>query len=119
MNLLDLTDGPDGAGISGLEGKPVLDGPGEGLKLGIRPEHIEIRDFGGLPAELVWSDYLGADTILTARVGSQSLLVRVPGRFDAARGMSANLVWAPENVHVFDAATRHRVSGRQALAMAA
>ncbi len=119
MNLLDLTDGPDGAAISGLEGKPVLDGPGEGLKLGIRPEHIEIRDFGGLPAELIWSDYLGADTILTARVGSQSLLVRVPGRFDVARGVSVNLVWAPENVHVFDAATGRRASGRQALAMAA
>ena len=119
MNLLDLTDGPDGAGISGLEGKPVLDGPGEGLKLGIRPEHIEIRDVGGLSAELVWSDYLGADTILTTRVGSQSLLVRVPGRYDVARGVTLNLAWAPENVHVFDAATGRRASGRQALAMAA
>ena len=114
-----VTDGPEGALIAGLEGRPVLDGPGKGLKLGIRPEHIEISESGGLPAELVWSDYLGADTIITARVGSQSLLVRVPGRLGAAGGKKVNLVWAANRVHVFETASGHRVNGRQALAMAA
>jgi sn-glycerol 3-phosphate transport system ATP-binding protein len=119
MNLLDLADGPQGAVIAGSGQRPVLDGAGEGLKLGIRPEHIEISEAGGLAAELVWSDYLGADTIVTARLGSQSLMVRVPGRFGAARGTRANLVWAPGNVHVFDAASGRRVRDRQAVVMAA
>jgi sn-glycerol 3-phosphate transport system ATP-binding protein len=119
VNLLDLTDGPEGALIAGLEGRPVLGGAGSGLKLGIRPEHIEISDSEGLPAELVWSDYLGADTIVTARVGTQSLLVRVPGRVGAADGKKVNLIWAPNRVHVFDAASGRRVNGRQALAIAA
>ena len=119
VNLLDLADGPEGAVIAGLGGRPVLGGPGEGLKLGIRPEHIEISASGGLPAELEWFDYLGADTIVTARAGKQSILVRVPGRFGAAEGKKVNLVWAPEKVHVFDAASGRRVNGRQALAMAA
>ena len=119
MNLLDLANGPEGAVIAGFEGLPVLGGAGEGLKLGVRPEHIEIRDSGGLPAKLAWFDYLGADTIVTARVASQSILIRVPGRFSAAPGVSAHLVWAPENVHVFDVGTGRRVNGRQALAMAA
>ena len=52
MNLLDLADGPDGAVIAGSDGLPVLDGPGQGYRLGIRPEHIEIDERGGVPAEL-------------------------------------------------------------------
>jgi sn-glycerol 3-phosphate transport system ATP-binding protein len=120
MNLVELADGPNGAVVAGAESKPVLDGPGEGLKIGIRPEHIELDqtgERGGLPAELVWSDYLGADTIVTARLGTQSLLVRVPGRFEAGRGAKAGLIWAPDNVHVFDAAGGRRVDGRRAVAM--
>ncbi|MFQ5776091.1 MAG: ABC transporter ATP-binding protein [Kiloniellaceae bacterium] len=119
MNLLDLSDGAQGAVIAGSDSKAVLDGQGRGLKLGIRPEHIRIAEGGGLPAELVWSDYLGADTIVTAGLGTQSLMVRVSGRFGIRGGERANLVWAPEHVHVFDAATGRRVRGRQALAMAA
>ena len=78
-----------------------------------------MSDAGGLAAELVWSDYLGADTIVTARIGTQTLMVRVPGRFDTARGMRAGLVWAPEAVHVFEAGDGRRVDDRQAIAMAA
>jgi len=76
----NLADGPQGAVIAGLEAPAVLDGPGTGLKLGVRPEDIGIADTGGLRAELVWSDYLGADTIVTARLGTQSVMVRAPGR---------------------------------------
>ncbi len=119
MNLLDLADGPQGAVIVGSDARPVLDGTGEGLKLGIRPEHIEMSDAGGLAAELVWSDYLGADTIVTARIGTQTLMVRVPGRFGTARGTRANLVWAPEAVHVFETGSGRRVDDRRAIAMAA
>ena len=108
MNLLDLANGSDGAVVAGANGAPVLPGPGAGLQLGIRPEDIEIRDHGGIAAELVFADYLGADTIITARIGDQSLLVRVPGRVRIAPGEGAALGWAPEAVHLFDAASGTR-----------
>jgi sn-glycerol 3-phosphate transport system ATP-binding protein len=119
MNILDLAEGPEGAVIAGSEGPAVLQGPAKGLKLGIRSEHIEIVERGGIPANLVWSDYLGADTVVTAEVGRQSILVRIPQRFKVGDGMRAGLSWRPEHVHVFDAASGRRISGCQPLAMAA
>jgi sn-glycerol 3-phosphate transport system ATP-binding protein len=119
MNLLDLADGAEGAVLAGLRRPALLDGPGAGLKLGIRPEHVEIRDSVGIPVELVWSDYLGADTIVTARLGGQSINVRAPGRFHTRAGQQVRLAWAPENVHVFDAATGRRIDDSRPLAMAA
>ena len=111
MNLLELANGPDGAVIAGANGASALSGPGAGLQLGIRPEDIELCDDGGIAAELVSADYLGADTIITARIGAQTLLVRVPGRVRIAGGERAALSWASGAVHLFDA-----TSGRRAQA---
>ncbi len=117
MNLVDLADGRDGAVIAGEAGTAVAEGAGEGHKLGIRPEHISLTDSGGIAVELLSSDYLGADSILTTRVGSQSLLVRVPGRVKVDAGRPARLNWRPEMVHLFDAATGRRHNGRRAVAL--
>jgi len=111
MNLLELSSGPDGAVIAGANGALALPGSVAGLQLGIRPEDIELRDDGGIAAELVSADYLGADTIISARIGHQSLLVRVPGRVRIAGGERAALSWASGAVHLFDA-----TSGRRAQA---
>ena len=119
MNLLELADGPEGAVIAGSIGQTVLEGSGQGVRLGIRPEHIELAETGGVPAELVWADYLGADTIVTARLGSQELLVRAPGRIGEIAGRRVTLRWAPDKVHIFDGATGQRLEGRQARATAA
>ena len=113
MNLLELANGPDGAVIAGAGGAPVLSGPGAGLQLGIRPEDIDLRDHGGFAAELLSADYLGADTIITARIGAQALLVRVPGRVRIADGERAALGWAPEAVHLFDATSGRRADARE------
>ncbi len=119
MNLLDLANGPDGAVIAGATGAPVFAGDGAGLQLGIRPEDIEFRDNGGIPAELLLTDYLGADTIITARIGDQSLLVRVPGRVRIADGERAALSWAPEASHLFDATSGRRAEARETTAQPA
>ena len=113
MNLLGLVDGPDGAQIDGADGASVLSGPGAGLQLGIRPEDIELRDQGDFYVELVAADYLGADTIVTARLGGQSLLVRVPGRVRIAQGERAALSWTPEAIHLFDATSGRRAEMRE------
>ena len=110
--MLELSNGPDGAVIAGAGGASVLSGPGAGLQLGIRPEDIELRDDGGIAAELVSADYLGADTIISARIGHQSLLVRVPGRVRIAGGERAALSWESGAVHLFDATSGRRAEAR-------
>jgi sn-glycerol 3-phosphate transport system ATP-binding protein len=119
MNLVELADGPEGAVIAGAADAAVLEGPGSGFRLGLRPEHIELATSGGLAAELVATDYLGADTIVTARVGCQSLLVRVAGRLTIDGHRTAALTWPQEAMHVFDSATGRLVAGRRAAASAA
>jgi sn-glycerol 3-phosphate transport system ATP-binding protein len=118
MNLVALDDGPGGAVIRGSR-EPVLAGRGRGLTLGIRPEHIELVAGGGVAAEVTSTEYHGADTILTARVGGESLLLRAPGQVRLAAGAAVRLGWGPASVHLFDAASGRRVDAGQALPQAA
>ncbi len=120
MNLVALADSPEGAVIRGSR-EPVLRGRGAGLTLGIRPEHVRLLASGGVAAEVTSAEYHGADTVLTVRVGEESLLVRSPGRLRLANGAVARLGWEPASVHVFDAAagTRIDLDQEQALLHAA
>ena len=108
MNLVALDDGPQGAAIRGAS-EAVLRGRGKGLTLGIRPEHIELVDSGGVAAEVTSAEYHGADTILTTRVGQESLLLRAPGQLKVAAGAAVRLGWESESLHVFDAESGMRV----------
>ncbi len=110
MNLLILEDGPEGAVIAGSTAV-VGRGPGRGRVLGIRPEHVRILTEGGIPAELLATDYLGADTVVSARIGNQRLGIRVAGRFRAASGTPIRIGWSPEHLHLFDARSGRRESG--------
>src|SRR6185436_11320381 len=49
---------------------------GEGFLLGIRPEHIRLAA-EGLAARVETVEYLGADSIVAFRVGSELLTVRL------------------------------------------
>ena len=62
-------------------------------------------------------EYLGADSLVTCRLGAATLAVRVPGSVGLARGDAARLAWAPGAQHLFErngerradaAATSHR-----------
>jgi sn-glycerol 3-phosphate transport system ATP-binding protein len=112
MNLLALADGPEGAQIRGSR-EGVLRGPGAGLILGIRPEHVSLVSSGGVAATVSSSEYHGADTIVTARVGEESLLLRAPGRLRLDPGAGVRVAWDPASAHVFDAATERRVDLNQ------
>jgi len=105
MNLVALADGPDGAVIRGAAGAPVLAGPGAGLVLGVRPEHVTLAGAGGVPGTVTSAEYHGADTILTVAVGEESMLVRSPGRVRLASGAAVRLGWPADALHLFDAAT--------------
>jgi len=109
MNLVALEDGAGGAVIRGADGAAVLAGRGAGRRLGLRPEHIRLVAEGGVPGVVSNAEYHGADTILTVRVGGESLLARAPGRVALAGGAAVRLGWAPEDMHLFDAASGERV----------
>ncbi len=109
MNLLELTNGPDGAVVSGSDNHVVFNGSGEGRVLGVRPEDIVLSDDTGLPVELTAADYLGADTILNAPVGSQRLQIRVPGRYRLGEKNRVHLTWPQAAVHIFEKASGKRI----------
>ncbi len=101
MNLVGLADGPQGAVVRGAE-DAVLAGRGAGLTLGVRPEHVRLADRGGIGGTVSSSEYHGADTILTVRVGEETMLVRAPGQLAQPSGSPVRLAWQPEAMHVFD-----------------
>jgi len=105
MNLVALADSPRGAVIRG-DGEPVRPGRGAGLTLGIRPEHIRLVEEGGpdggIRGAVISAEYHGADTVVTARVGEEQLLVRAPGQVVLAAGSQVRLGWEPGAVHIFD-----------------
>ena len=119
MNILTLADGAGGAIIAGTvgagpAGPPLLAGRGTGLLLGIRPEDIRLdvrASAEGVGATVKSVEYLGADSILTCEVGSQTLAVRAPGRVTLPPGAPVRLLWNPDATHVFDAQSGSRRSG--------
>ncbi|UDF28730.1 UNVERIFIED_ORG: ABC transporter ATP-binding protein [Roseateles sp. XES5] len=100
MNILDLAAGTGGATIAGGT-RTVATAAPAGLRFGIRPEHLRLVE-NGEPATVQSSEYFGADTILTCRIGSQTLQVRVPGRPGLADGAAVQLAWDAAATHFFD-----------------
>jgi sn-glycerol 3-phosphate transport system ATP-binding protein len=119
MNIVALADGPGGAVIRGAPGAAVVPGRGAGRLLGVRPEHVELVGEGGVPGRVASAEYHGADTVLTVQVGEESLLVRAPGRVALGEGAAVRLGWAPDALHVFDAASGARVELDRAAAQPA
>jgi sn-glycerol 3-phosphate transport system ATP-binding protein len=116
MNILRLAAVDGGAGIRGAAQARLVDGPGDALLLGIRPEAIRIVERGGLPAEVVSVDYHGADTVVTTRVGEEPLMLRVSGRFPAGQRGTIRVGWDASAAHVFDSKTGTRRAEFRALA---
>ena len=118
MNLAALADAAAGAVVRGSSER-IFAGRGAGLTLGVRPEHLRLVDSGGVGGTVASSEYHGADTILTVRVGEETLLVRAPGQLALGAGAAVRLAWEPDSMHLFDSATGARVpeAPRAALAV--
>ena len=114
MNLVALADTPGGAVIRG-SADVVLAGRGEGRTLGVRPEHIRLAQAAGVRATVTSAEYHGADTIVTVRVGEETLFVRAPGQLGLAAGAPAWLAWEPRDAHLFDSRSGARIDADQAL----
>jgi sn-glycerol 3-phosphate transport system ATP-binding protein len=81
---------------------------GEGLLMGVRPEHVRFAQ-DGHAASVESVEYLGADTIVACRLGTELVTARLPGQASLERGSEARLAWDPDAVHLFDAASGLRV----------
>jgi sn-glycerol 3-phosphate transport system ATP-binding protein len=104
MNVLRLAPGPSGAVIAGSDGPPVLRGTADELLLGVRPEDA-VLGAHGVPAQVESMEYLGADSLVACRIGSEAMIVRAPGRVALPAGAPVHVAWRPESIHLFDAAT--------------
>ncbi len=117
MNLMKLVaaGGPAGAGadgrgavIEGTTGPVVLPVQCAGGMLGVRPEHITLAFEDGVHALVTNVEYLGADSLVTCRVGEASVQARVAGRSALTRGDATWLRWAAGATTFFDGDGRRR-----------
>ena len=86
-----------------------LDG---GMLAGVRPEDMKIAERGagdeGREALVESVEYLGADSLVAAKLGEDSVLVRVPGRASAQAGDAIRVSWDRGKQHLFDSSTGGR-----------
>jgi sn-glycerol 3-phosphate transport system ATP-binding protein len=80
----------------------------ESLALGIRPEAARLEP-SGVAAEVVAVEYLGADTLVEARVAGHPFVLRAPGRTPAEPGGRIAVAWDPAGVHWFDLESERRI----------
>ncbi len=100
MNLLPLEPGEGGAVIAGTPGPAVAASGYAGGTLGVRPEHIVLRD-SGLEGRVEGIEYLGADSLVTCSIAGRPVAVRMAGRVGLSRGDAARLAWARDAQHFF------------------
>jgi sn-glycerol 3-phosphate transport system ATP-binding protein len=108
MNLLALEPGHDGAVIAGTTDPAIAARELAGHTLGVRPEHIALGSDAGVEARVDVIEYLGADSLLSCRVGSQTLAVRTAGRVGLSPGDTTRLSWARGAQHFFQGANGRR-----------
>ena len=108
MNVLELRHTPSGVIIEGGDGPPVFAKADADVLLGVRPEHVELRDHGH-QAVVETTEYFGADSVVLCRIGTQALTIRIPGRPGLKAGSRIHVGWPDTAVHLFDKATGRRL----------
>src|SRR5262249_6854514 len=78
---------------------------GQGVKCGIRPEHLAVGGGGGVDAEIVGVEPMGAETELVVQTGGASLTVLIHGRPNVQPGDKVRLAPDARHAHLFDAAS--------------
>jgi multiple sugar transport system ATP-binding protein len=80
---------------------------GQRVVLGVRPENITLAPAGtrGLEFTVEVAEPLGAETYLHLRSGPHAIIARVPPGPPPAPGQTVRVHFAPDRLHLFDAAT--------------
>lgn len=103
MNLIPVSDLIEHCTDSTLSKLP------HGMICGIRPEEITISQEKGLVrSQLCDVEYQGADQLLTCKIGSTSIDIRVPASSAIDDQGHMFLSWRPEALHLFDETTTKR-----------
>ena len=102
--------------LAGAVANPPAGRDPASLLVGLRPESIRLASEGegegrGVLADVAAVEYLGADTLVDARVGAEPFTVRLPGEAATRPGERLRLGFAPGDAHWFDAETGARVTG--------
>ncbi|WP_040159463.1 ABC transporter ATP-binding protein [Mobilicoccus massiliensis] len=117
MNLFDakVVDGgvQFGSAVYPVD-RSVLEGAGEVVTLGVRPEDMEISSGQGLPVEIDVVEELGADAYVYGHVqGTQPtekpIIARVDGRTPPQKGEVVTFVPKGDHVHLFSLETGGRL----------
>jgi len=77
------------------------------VALGVRPEHVELVDDGGIRGEVFGAEYMGTMQVVTVHTRHGAVKARIPSSRKARVGEQVGLRFAKERIVVFDA-----VSGR-------
>ncbi len=109
---MDLVPLAAGRIVGGGDGPAVASAAAAGsLILGLRPEDVRLGEGAeGQPAAVAACDYLGADTLVSCRVGGgdHRLTARLPGHHRLMPGTPVRLVWSAAAQHLFDAESGRR-----------
>jgi sn-glycerol 3-phosphate transport system ATP-binding protein len=78
------------------------------LAAGVRAESARLGS-AGVAARVVAVEYLGADTLIDARVGDEPFVVRLAGRPPVGAGQQVSIAWDAGATHWFDATSGQRI----------
>jgi sn-glycerol 3-phosphate transport system ATP-binding protein len=96
-----------------LPQKVKVQGSGQAVIAGIRPEHIELAPTApnGMRITVDQSEILGADTLVHGYLGGADvpLTLRLTDVQQIARQTTLHLAVAPEKIHLFDPQNRRRI----------
>jgi len=97
------------AGFIGAPPMNLMKLNGGDVITGVRPEDMRIEARGArLEARVETVEYLGADSLVAAKAGEHSVLIRVPGRAAVRGGEAIRVAWDDMSEHLFDAQTGGR-----------
>lgn len=94
MNILKL----EASRIAGTQ--IVLDAPPQAVSVGIRPEDIQLG--GPYSLSVSHTEFTGADLMLHAQAGGQTIVVRAEGSHAARAQSQISLGWDASKLHWFD-----------------
>jgi ABC-type sugar transport system ATPase subunit len=87
-----------------------LVGRDAGITVGLRPQDVEARSgAGGLQAKVALLEPAGSETWVIADLGDVRVKARLAAGAQLALGASAELAFAPQAAHLFDAGSGRRV----------
>jgi len=76
--------------------------------MGVRAEAARLGSTG-IPARIGAIEYLGADTLVEARIGDAPFIVRLPGKPPVTSGEQVSIAWDAGATHWFDATSGQRI----------